>query len=155
MLAAERFTAAPSAESLRGLFAALGGTEGLTMGTTVGVHSTITFDPSDPNIALATLSNGSADQTDVWSISAAGISVAPYGSDVELDDARFNRDGTIIAFEPNVLVGARTQRALDDAVQTIGNGRLVFRHPAGLDGQRPGRALHLVWQLAQGNQLGL
>ena len=124
-LAAERFTAAPSAESLRGLFAALGGIEGLTLGTTVGVHSTITFDPSDPNIALATLSNGSADQTDVWSISAAGISVAPYASDVELDDARFNRDGTIIAFEPNVLVGAdrplgrATIRDLDGAALAV------------------------------------
>ena len=105
-LAAERFAAAPSAETLRSLFVAVGGIEGLTLGTTVGVHSTITFDPSNPNIALAALSNLSASQTNVWSISADGISVAPYAPDVELDDARFNRDGTIIAFEPNVFVGA-------------------------------------------------
>jgi hypothetical protein len=122
-LAAERWVAAPSAESLRNLFAAVGGVDGMTLGTTVGVHSTITFDPSDTDVALATLSDLSATgQTDVWSISADGISVTAYAPGVELDDARFNRDGTIIAFGPNEPVAAdrplarATIRDLDGAV---------------------------------------
>ena len=35
----------------------------MTLGTTIGVHSTITFDPSDTNVALATLSDLSAGES--------------------------------------------------------------------------------------------
>ena len=42
----------------------------------------------------------------MWSISASGISVTPYAPGVELDDARFNRDGTVVAFGPNEPVAA-------------------------------------------------
>ncbi|MEO1060914.1 MAG: hypothetical protein AAFZ07_05810 [Actinomycetota bacterium] len=99
LLAAELFVADPGAETLRALFEAIGGVDGLTLATAEGAFDLVTFHPTDPDQLLAAnrSSYGPAENQGVnerWRRTGGVVVQELWAPDVAHDFVHHNRDGT-------------------------------------------------------------
>lgn len=97
---AELYAAEPGAESLRALFDALGGFNGLTISVATGAFDLVEFDPLDADRLLATnrRSYGAAENqrtNEVWVVEDGTVRQQLWAPDVPHDYAHFNGDGSI------------------------------------------------------------
>ncbi|MGI9621281.1 MAG: hypothetical protein ACR2PK_00485, partial [Acidimicrobiales bacterium] len=77
--AAAEFEAEPSAESVAGLFEAVGGLEGLELATAEGPFDLVTFDPEGPDHLVAAHRTGygeaqNQDRNQTWAVEEFGVS---------------------------------------------------------------------------------
>jgi hypothetical protein len=100
LVAAELYRAAPGPATLQSLLDALGGLNGLVVGTAEGAFELVTFDPSDLDHLLASQrsSYGPAENqsaNEQWWVSGGGVSQTLFAPDLPHDVVHFNRDGTV------------------------------------------------------------
>ncbi len=100
LLAAELYTAAPNAETLRNLYAVLGGFDGLLGASSEGAFDLVRFDPDNPNRLLASVrsSYGDTDNSqtnEVWLVGETNVDQQLWMPDTPHDFAHFNVDGSI------------------------------------------------------------
>ncbi len=109
LVAAERFTAEPSAAALAYLFDAIGGVQGAELGIIDGAFDLVTIDPLDSNRVLLSRrddyvrgeANGrNEDENTLWELTPAGPTSALFRPDVGHDSASFNRDGSVTLWAP-------------------------------------------------------
>lgn len=100
LLAAELFHAAPGPDTLRRLFQAVGGFDGLTIASTEGTFDLIRFDPTNPDRLLASVrsSYGAAsneDTNEVWHITPDAVDRTLWSPQQPHDYVEFNVDGSL------------------------------------------------------------
>lgn len=100
LLAAEAFTADPSASGLRDLLDAVGGLDNLHLATATGAFDLVRFDPEDPDRLLASRrrSYGPAENqasNEIWHITETGeVDQRLWEPSTSHDFVHFNIDGT-------------------------------------------------------------
>lgn len=131
LLAAELYRARPSAETLRALFDALGGVDGLTVGTAKGAFDIVTFDPADPDRLLAAMraSYGEAENqtiNEVWRVGDGEVTQALFAPQQAHDYSHFNSDGSLTVWQRSETSAAfASRRATTDS----GGGDVVTSAP--------------------------
>jgi len=100
LVAAELFRADPGPRTLRPLLTAVGGLEGLVLGTAEGTFDLVTFDPLDPDRLLAAQksSYGPAENQATnqrWYVSGSDVSQTLFAPSLAHDFAQFTADGTV------------------------------------------------------------
>ncbi|MGH1491522.1 MAG: WD40 repeat domain-containing protein [Acidimicrobiales bacterium] len=138
LLAAELFHSSPSHETLSGLFDAIGGIEGATMGSAEGNFDLVTFNPLDNDQLLASRrsSYGSAENqlvNESWTVTDGEVVQQLNAPELAHDYAHFNPDGTTtvwIRVEPTTSYTSRIPTIFDgrgssDARSPVFAGRAV------------------------------
>lgn len=100
LVAAERFVADPSGETLRKLLRSIGGLEAMTVGVAEGAFDLVSFDPVNPDRLLASVRSGygeaeNQDTNEIWTVGSEGITQTVWAPSTPHDFAHFNDDGTI------------------------------------------------------------
>lgn len=103
LLAAERFSAAPSAATARELLRTLGGVDQVVVARATGSFDLVTFDPADPNHLLAShrSSYGAADNSarnEEWVVDGSAVRQELFAEDRPHDVVQFSATGDVVVW---------------------------------------------------------